>query len=162
MRRLICAFVVRIWHKQGFSWHGSFRNSMFAKITVAKIYVEFYLPYFHPLIYEPPHDKTNKMTGLESSLSAWRKLGSLATHWAHSEDTDQTGRMPRLIRVFAGRTVSLLVLSWGGSYHVSLSPRFLSILCCSWIILWFHECLLTMMVKTLLMLDVDLSTVKPV
>ena len=29
---------------------------------------------------------------LESSLSAWRKLGSLATHWAHSEDSDQTGR----------------------------------------------------------------------
>ena len=23
-----------------------------------------------------------------------RKLGSLATHWAHSEDSDQTGRMP--------------------------------------------------------------------
>ena len=22
----------------------------------------------------------------ESSLSAWRKLGSLATHWAHSDD----------------------------------------------------------------------------
>ena len=40
----------------------------------------------------------------ESSLSAWRKLGSLATHWAHSEDSDQTGRMPRLIWVFAGRT----------------------------------------------------------
>ena len=29
-----------------------------------------------------------------------------------SEDSDQTGRMPRLIRVFAGRTVILLVLSW--------------------------------------------------
>ena len=29
--------------------------------------------------------------------------------------TDQTGRMPRLIWVFAGRTVILLVLSWGGS-----------------------------------------------
>ena len=29
----------------------------------------------------------------ESLLSAWRKLGSLATHWAHSEDSDQTGRM---------------------------------------------------------------------
>ena len=28
-----------------------------------------------------------------SSLSAWRHLGSLATHWAHSEDSDQTGRM---------------------------------------------------------------------
>ena len=69
--------------------------------------------------FEPPHDKTNKMSvcpaktqislgirpvWLESSLSAWRKLGSLATHWAHSEDSDQTGRMPRLIWVFAGRT----------------------------------------------------------
>ena len=41
----------------------------------------------------------------ESLLSAWRKRGSLATHWAQSEDSDQTGRMPRLIWVFAGRTV---------------------------------------------------------
>ena len=63
---------------------------------------------------EPRHDKTNKMSvrpaktpislGIspvwsESSLSAWSKLGSLATHWAHSEDSDQTGRMPRLIRL---------------------------------------------------------------
>ena len=40
----------------------------------------------------------------QSSLSAWRKLGSLATHWAHSEDSDQTRRVPRLICVFAGRT----------------------------------------------------------
>ena len=30
----------------------------------------------------------------ESLLSASRKLGSLATHWAHSKDSDQTGRMP--------------------------------------------------------------------
>ena len=82
-------------------------------------------------IYEPPHDKTNNVAvrpaktqislGIrpvwsESSLSARRKLGSLATHWAHSEDSDQTGRMPRLIWVFAGRTVILLVLTWGGSY----------------------------------------------
>ena len=51
--------------------------------------------------YEPRLDKTNKVTGRpaktqfslgirqvwsESSMSAWRKLGSLATHWAHSED----------------------------------------------------------------------------
>ena len=40
---------------------------------------------------EPPHDKTNKMICVPSkdselSLSAWRKLGSLATHLAHSED----------------------------------------------------------------------------
>ena len=44
-----------------------------------------------------------------SSLSAWRKPGSLATHWAHSEDSDQTGWLPRLIWVFAGCTVILLV-----------------------------------------------------
>ena len=82
---------------------------------------------------EPPRDKTNKMTvrpaktqislGMrpvwsESSLSAWRDLGSLATHWAHSKDSDQTGRMPRLIWVFAGRTVTLLVLSRSGSNYV--------------------------------------------
>ena len=79
--------------------------------------------------FEPRHDKTNKMTvrpakislGIrpvwsESSLSAWRKLGSLATHWAHSEDSDQTGWMPRLIWVFAGRTLILLVLSCRGSF----------------------------------------------
>ena len=36
----------------------------------------------------------------ESSLSAWRKLGSLATHWAHSEDSDQTERTAKtLIRL---------------------------------------------------------------
>ena len=83
--------------------------------------------------YEPRHDKTNKMSvrpvktqislGIrpvwsESSLSAWRKLGSLATHWAHCEDSDQTGWMPRLIWVFAGRTLILLVLSCRGSYNV--------------------------------------------
>ena len=50
----------------------------------------------------------------EPSLSAWRKLWSLATHWVHSKDSDQTGQMPRLTRVFAGHTVILLVLSWGG------------------------------------------------
>ena len=76
-------------------------------------------------IIEPRHDKTNKMCvhpvktqislGIHpiwsmSSLSAWRKLGSLATHWVHSEDSGQTGRMPRLICVFAGHTATLLVL----------------------------------------------------
>ena len=87
---------------------------------------------------EPPHDKTNNMTvrpaktqiGLgirpvwsESLLSAWRNLGSLATHWAHSEDFDQTGRTPRLIWVFAGRTVISLVLSRGGSFVSGLACK---------------------------------------
>ena len=57
--------------------------------------------------YEPPHNKTNKMNmrptntqislGIrpvwsESSLSqsAWRRLGSLAIHWVHCKDSDQT------------------------------------------------------------------------
>ena len=52
----------------------------------------------------------------ESSLSAWRKLGSLATHWAPSKGSDQTGRMPRLIWVFVGHTVTFLVLSCRTSY----------------------------------------------
>ena len=33
----------------------------------------------------------------EEKMSAWRKLGPLATHWVHSKDSDQAGRMPRLI-----------------------------------------------------------------
>ena len=79
---------------------------------------------------EPRHYKPNKVTvrpvktqlsldihpvWSESLPSAWRKLGSLDTHWAHSEDSDETGRMPRLIWVFAGRTLILLVLSCRGS-----------------------------------------------
>ena len=63
----------------------------------------------------------------ESSLSAWRNLGPLATYWAHSEDSDQTGRMPRLIWVFAGRTVILLVLSWCSSFVVQvIGPHLLT------------------------------------
>ena len=79
---------------------------------------------------EPRYDKTNNVAvrpvktqislGIclvwsESSLSAWRNLRSLATHWVHSEDSDQTGRMPRLIWVFTERTLILLVLSCRGS-----------------------------------------------
>ena len=49
-------------------------------------------------------------------IGAWRKVGSLATHWTHSEGSDQTERMPRLIWVFVVRIVILLVLSWDGSF----------------------------------------------
>ena len=87
--------------------------------------------HFLTWIFEPRHDKTNKVCvrpvktqislGIrpvwsESSLSAWRNLGPLATYWVHSKDSDQTGRMPRLIWVFAGRTLTLLVLSCRGSF----------------------------------------------
>ena len=50
----------------------------------------------------------------DSSLSAWRKLGLLATHWAHNEDSDHSGQMPRLIWVFAARTCHFVgfVIRW--------------------------------------------------
>ena len=81
---------------------------------------------FHLSIYKMSRDKTNKMSvrpaktqisldilpvWSESSLSAWRNTGSLATH----ERTAKTGRMPWLIWVFAGRTLTLLVLTCRGS-----------------------------------------------
>ena len=50
-----------------------------------------------------------------NSLSAWRNLVSLAPQKSHSESSDQTGRMPRLIWVFAGCTGHSLVLSCSGS-----------------------------------------------
>ena len=40
----------------------------------------------------------------ETSLSAWRHFASLAIQNAHSEDSDQTAQMRRLIWIFAGRT----------------------------------------------------------
>ena len=81
---------------------------------------------------EPRHDKTNKVTvhPAKSQISLGiRPLWSeslMCAQWvakdpsflhADSEDCDQTGRMPRLIWVFAGRTLILLVLSWGGSNY---------------------------------------------
>ena len=95
------------------------------------------------LHYEKPIDlemlkkhMSHHMTKLTKSLCAQRRLrsawasaqsdqSSLCVQWlakdpsflpADSEDSDQTGRMPRLIGVFAGRTVILLVLSCRGSY----------------------------------------------
>ena len=63
----------------------------------------------------------------ESSLSPWRNIKSLATHWAHSEDSDQTGHSPSLIRVFAGCTlVILLVLSCCGSCVKKLKTCFIT------------------------------------
>ena len=52
----------------------------------------------------------------QSSLCAqWVAKGPSLLH-ADSEASDQTGRMHRLIWVFAGRTLTLLVLSRGGSF----------------------------------------------
>ena len=82
----------------------------------------------------------------ESSLSAWRNLGHLTTYWAHSEDSDQTGRMPRLIWVCARRTVILLVLSRGGSYFVLIcvcfftARRYTLSLTLLFVVMFFQSC----------------------
>ena len=84
---------------------------------------------------EPRHDKANKVTvrpaktkislGIrpvwsEPSLCAQLVAKDPRFLHADSEDSDQTGRMPWLIWVFAGRTVILLVLSCRGSYVSNL------------------------------------------
>ena len=81
--------------------------------------------------FEPLHDKTNKKTVCPAKTQislgihpVWSEA-SLCTQWvakdpsflhADSEDSDQTGRKPRLIWVFAGCTLILLGLSWHGSF----------------------------------------------
>ena len=92
------------------------RNSLFLHDQIPFCsYVECFLckHYLSRLMTKPTkwhvhQSKTQISLGIrlvwsESLLSAWRKLGSLATHWEYSKDSDQTGRMPRLIWVFAGR-----------------------------------------------------------
>ena len=75
--------------------------------------------------------KTWNMSRLMTKPTVWPEP-SLCVQWiakdtflhANSEDSDQTGWMPRLIWVFAGRTATLLVLSWGGSYILLVTPNF--------------------------------------
>ena len=45
----------------------------------------------------------------QSSLQAWRKFGSLATSWAHSEDSDQTGRTCHFVG--CSTTVGLITMN---------------------------------------------------
>ena len=67
---------------------------------------------------EPRYDKNNKMSVRPAKTQS--DQSSLCSQWvakdprflqADSEDSDQTGRMPWLIWVFPGRTLTLLVLS---------------------------------------------------
>ena len=93
---------------------------------------------------EPWHDKTNKMivrpakTQISLGVRPVWSESSLCAQWvakdprflllhAGSEDSNQTGWMPRLIWIFAGRTAILLVLSCRGS-DVFEMDRFFSML----------------------------------
>ena len=89
---------------------------------------------------EPQHDKTNKISAREAKIQI--SLGILlvwseslqCAKWvaedlrfphANREESGQTGRMPRLIWVFAGRTAILFVLSCGGSNETTRSKKYL-------------------------------------
>ena len=90
--------------------------------------------YTTPQANEPHHDKTNKLTvrqaktqislgirpdwSMSSPCAQWVAKDPRFLH-ADSEDSDQTGRMSRLIWVFAGRTCHFVCLSWGGSNHLT-------------------------------------------
>ena len=62
----------------------------------------------------------------ESSLCAQCVAKDRKFLHADSEDSNQTGRMPRLIYIFAGRTATLLVLSCRGSFCIFLFFLFFS------------------------------------
>ena len=95
----------------------------------SRIFEDMFSHYLERVL-EPPHDKTNKVavclakTQISLGIHPVWSESSLCAQWvaedpsflhADSKDFDQNGRMPRLIWVFTGRTVCLLVLSWGGS-----------------------------------------------
>ena len=59
-----------------------------------------------------------------SSLSAWRKFGSLATHWAQTEDSDQT-RIPRKLFEYEAARASVqtrqMLVQWNKRVIVILT-----------------------------------------
>ena len=59
------------------------------------------------------------------NATGWVAENPMFLH-ADSEDSDQTGQMPRLIWVFAGHKVILLVLSWGSSTYLMYFKIFIS------------------------------------
>ena len=92
---------------------------------MASVFLPLFFIHSAGKLYEPPPDKTNnvalRLAKTQISLGirpVWSE-SLLCTQWvakdpsflhADSEESDQTGQMPRLIWVFAGRTLSLLVL----------------------------------------------------
>ena len=67
------------------------------------------------------HNQQNECAHSEDSDQTGRIAKDPSFFHADSEDSDQTGRMPRLIWLFAVRTLILLVLSCGGSLKSFMS-----------------------------------------
>ena len=106
-------------------------DSVYQKRLIKLKLEEFYLlfmtiyAYFAYTGYEPPRDKTNKVSVCPANTQirlgvrpVWSE-SLLGTQWVakdprflhvDSKDSDQTGQMPRLIPVFVWRTTTLLVL----------------------------------------------------
>ena len=84
---------------KGAVWSGSI-YTVCTDLSVWNGYVqsEAWLWHLLGILYEPWHDKTNKV----SVRPAKTQISLGIRHWAHSEDSDQTGQMPRLIWIFAG------------------------------------------------------------
>ena len=91
--------------------------------TVGERSIDFYPHCFNnpETVAESEQNQHNDICGQRIILSAWasaksdqsssstrRKFGSLVTHKVHSEDSDQTGRMLRLIVFLSGRTDHLV------------------------------------------------------
>ena len=76
-----------------------------------------------------------------TSLCAQWVANDLSFLYADSKDSDQTGRMPRLIWVFAGRTLILLVLTCRGSnVFVLLASLFIALHEELYLIIWLNIC----------------------
>ena len=123
---------------EGSTGHKCKEKSFLYILTVKSVFQEFKYatgsatikdrnPPLVPRRNEPPHDKTNNVAvrpaktqislGIrpvwsESSLCTLSVAKDPSYLHADSEDSDQTGRMPRLIWVFAGRTCHFV-----GFYH---------------------------------------------
>ena len=66
------------------------------------------------IYYGEDSDRPGNLSGLFRVFAVRMKKVWVLSHWAHIEDSDQTGRMPRLIWVFAGRTCHFVdfVMRW--------------------------------------------------
>ena len=100
--------------------------AIFSVAHILQIFTAHFWSYF---LFEPPHDKTNKMsvhpakTQISLGIRPVWSESLLCTQWvakypsflhADSKDSDQTGRMPKLICVYAGRTCQFVgfVMLW--------------------------------------------------
>ena len=110
------------------------------------IRIYMYLGYLGPSVYEPRHDKTNKMAvrpaktqisldirpvWSESSLSAWRSIGSLSTHWAQAKTLIRLGGCPDWSESSLGAHsfcwfchVVAHMYCWCASFYIEWYPQF--------------------------------------